>query len=581
MDTPEISANQRYLPLRIWFPLLAIALMVVARFIPTWLPEVPMVWMIGSFVPGLLAILVLLWWMTFSRATWAERALGILAISVCMVIVAFLVDHSMQGPPFVVFTLPVTVAAFGLALALMHRRRSYHRTVFAVLASFVAGGFFTLLTNEGATGDFGFDLKWRWKPSREELFLAQRETRLEQPEAELRQPTATSFENPPWPGFRGPDRDGRQRGVVFASDWRANPPQELWRISVGPAWSSFAVADGFVFTQEQRGDYEAIVCYDAESGQEVWAQEIESRFFDALGGLGPRATPTIADGSVYALGAEGRLVKLDGIDGSIAWQVDLKQITGREPPMWGYSASPLVIDNVVVVHAAGDHDQGIIAFDTVDGKIAWSVPANRDSYSSPQLTHFLDGEQIVLLSDGGAIFLEPASGRQLFKHEFKIPGYRALQPGVVDSQRMLIPGEYSGTQLIQLEKTDGPWQAEELWTSRFIKPDFNDMVVHQGFIYGFDGSIFTCVDLSDGSRRWKRGRYGKGQVILLDDSDLLLVISEQGELILLAASPENHQELAKIKALDGKTWNHPVVVGDRLYLRNANEAACYQLPRSQ
>jgi hypothetical protein len=190
---------------------------------------------------------------------------------------------------------------------------------------------------------------------------------------------------------------------------------------------------------------------------------------------------------------------------------------------------------------------------------------------------------LAFLSDQGAQLLEPATGAVALEYTWKHAGYRALQPQVLNGNKLLIPtGMGSGTRFVQLVEKEGALSGTEVWTSRNLKPDFNDLVVHDGYIYGFDNSIFTCIDLSDGSRKWKGGRYGKGQVLLLADSGLLLVLSEQGEVALLAASSDGYQELAKFAALDGKTWNHPVVVGDRLFIRNAREAACYRLPlRSQ
>lgn len=314
---------------------------------------------------------------------------------------------------------------------------------------------------------------------------------------------------------------------MFASDWQRSPPNELWRIKLGPAWSSFAVADNYLITQEQRGEREAIVCYAADTGHEAWVQEVKSRFFDALGGLGPRATPTIADGGVYALGAEGWLVKLNAVDGSVLWRADLREITQQPPPM----GLPLVVGNIVVVHAAGNDRKGIIAFDCQDGKMVWSVPADKSSYSSLHLTRYFDQQQIVFLGADGATFLDPSTGNTLLDHEFKISGYRAFQPVVVDSQRMLFTSETAGSRLIELSPTASGLDATVVWTSRNLKPDFNDLVVHEGMAFGFDGAILACIDLKDGSRRWRKGRYGKGQVLLLEDSRLLLVISEMGELV--------------------------------------------------
>lgn len=534
-----------------------------------------MVWMVASFVPGLLGLLILLWWLTISRARWTERLVGLVGVIAAITTAALLVDPTMLGPPIIVLTLPTTIAAFALTLIVMSRVLAFRRTLVAVFASFLVAGFSTLLTNDGAAGDFSFGFNWRWRPTPEEVFMASRHSN--DTADNIEQPAAESFATPQWPGFRGPNRDGVQRGMTLETDWEKYPPQERWRIKLGPAWSSFAVAGKFLVTQEQRGESEATVCYDAETGREVWAQEIESRFFDALGGLGPRATPMISGGNVYSMGAEGLLVKLNAVDGSVQWTADVGELTQLPPPMWGYSCSPLVVDDLVVIHAAGNDDLGIIAFETETGKVRWSVAADKDSYSSLHLTSYFDQQQLVFLGSRGAMFLDPASGSKLLDYEFKITGYRAVQPAVVGSQQLLFTSEYSGSRLIDLKLTDEGIDASEVWTSRNLKPDFNDFVVHEGHVYGFDGAIFVCIDLKDGSRCWRKGRYGKGQVLLLADSKALVVVSESGELILLEATPEEHRELGKLTALDGKTWNHPVVVGNRLYLRNANEAVCYEL----
>ena len=132
--------------------------------------------------------------------------------------------------------------------------------------------------------------------------------------------------------------------------------------------------------------------------------------------------------------------------------------------------------------------------------------------------------------------------------------------------------------MIQINADEPIWSAEELWTTLALKPDYNDFVVHQGYLYGFDSGIFTCIDIETGERQWKGGRYGKGQVLLLEDSGLLLITAEKGQLVLLEATPDARKERFKMDALDGRTWNHPVVVGDRLYIRNSSEAVCYRLP---
>lgn len=573
-ETPQPTPPASYRPLRIWIPVILILLMVVARYFMTWFPEMPMVWMVGSFVPPLLGLAIIGWWLTLSRASWLERGIGLLGIILIFASVTAVMDATMLGPPVIVLMLPTTMAAFAVGLIVQGHVLSAGRTWIALLLALVVASGSAMLKNDGATGNFSFGFSWRWAPTPEEEFLAQRTATTNV----VRRPTTESFQQPEWPGFRGPQRDGRQTGAVFSADWNSTPPRPVWRIKLGPAWSSFAVADSFLVTQEQRGDFEAIVCYDADNGQEVWARELKSRFFDALGGLGPRATPTIAEGRVYALGGAGVLACVDASEGNLLWQVNLGDLTQEPPPMWGYSCSPLVHNGLVIVHAAGAKDRGIIAFDAASGEVRWSIPADKQSYSSLQLTRFFDSEQVVFLGSDGATFLDPATGKTLHQHKHETAGYRAIQPAVIDAQRLMLTSEIGGARVIELTHSDDGLSSKEVWTTRNLKPDFNDFVVHQGFAYGFDGAVFACVDLKDGSRRWKQGRYGKGQVLLLADSNLLLIIAEEsGELVLLEANPEEHVERGSVQALTGKTWNHPVLVGRRLYLRNASEAVCYEL----
>ena len=571
-------------------PLLLLPLMLAMRFVPQLLPNGPSkIWMARAFGPFLVGLLVVLWWFLASRARWFERGLGVIGLAAAVGVEQMLCHHSMRGPLLIVMTLPMAIAGFAVGAILFGQSLSIQRTWWAIALAAVACVFSLFIRTEGAWGDFSFGFEWRWKPTSEQRAMAYRK------EAAMRTMKTTSTTStlrdagvppagqpgslPQWPAFRGPGRDGKQTGVIFRDDWQSTPPKEVWRIPVGPAWSSFVVAGERLFTQEQRGDNEAVVCYDASDGKQVWEFTRPSRFFESLGGLGPRATPTLSEGSLYALGAAGSLVRLDMIDGRKIWDVDLKQAAGRnEPPMWGFSSSPCVEQGLVIVHAGGAGDLGVLAFRTADGQLAWSAPAGERSYGSVQPITLLNQSYVCLLSNTGAHFWEAATGKRVLDYAFVHEGYRALQPQVIDGNKVLIPaGMGTGTRLVELSQTAQGLEGKELWTSKDMKPDFNDLLIQDGYLYGFDNAIFACVDLKDGARKWKGGRYEKGQALLLADSKLIVVVSERGGLVLLRATPEKLIELATLPAMSGKTWNHPVVVGDRLYVRNAEEAICYRL----
>ena len=382
-----------------------------------------------------------------------------------------------------------------------------------------------------------------------------------------------------WVEFRGRNRDGVIHSIKIATDWNTIPPRQLWRQRVGPAWSSVIVVGGRLYTQEQRGEQEAVVCYDAETGRELWAHTDVARFWESVSGAGPRATPTFADGRIYTLGGTGILNCLDAAIGERYWSHDIAADVGTRPPQWGFSSSPLVTDGLVIVFAGGDGDKNLLAYHADTGNLAWAVPAGTTGYGSPYLATLAGKRQCLLLSDLGLIAVDPATGAVLWKGGAAMPGAPRYGQLHAIGEAQLLVGSYEMTSVTLLDvKRDGEnWSVVPRWTSKNLRPEFPDFVLHDGHAYGFDVSIFCCIDLATGKRCWKEGRYGRGQVVLLADQSLLLVMSESGEAVLLSANPERHEELGRLKALDGKTWNHPVIAHGRLYARNAEEMACYEL----
>jgi outer membrane protein assembly factor BamB len=378
-----------------------------------------------------------------------------------------------------------------------------------------------------------------------------------------------------WPGFRGPERDSVVRGVRIETDWAKSPPTEVWRRKIGPAWSSFAVSGDQIYTQEQRGDDEIVASYRLTSGAPVWRHRDSTRFWESNAGAGPRATPTLSGGRVYTLGGTGIVNALDADRGAVIWSRNAASDAEVKVPYWGFAGSPLVVDDLVVVAVAGR----LIAYDRETGNRRWIGESKGMSYSSPHLVTVDGVAQVILLSDTGATSVALADGKKLWEHAWS--GFTSLQPVMIADGDLLISngGSMGGLGTRRLAVTHGPsgWNAAERWTSNGLKPYFNDLVVHKGHAYGFDGRILACIDLADGTRKWKGGRYGNGQLMLLPDQDLLLVLSEDGELALVSATSDGFKELARAPALEGKTWNHPVLVGDVLLVRNDQEMAAFKL----
>lgn len=536
---------------------------------------------LGTFVGGL-AIVV--WWVFFSRAPWFERLGAILLMAVALLGTSRLLHVSVakagMGMLFIFYAVPLLTIVFVGAVVASSRLPVRLRRVVLVAVILLASGGWTLIRVDGIRAEGGLDFAWRWSPTAEERLLARSNDEpkmLASVTAMTSTPSASGAAGASanWPGFRGPNRDGVVSGVRIETNWSVSPPVELWRHPVGPAWSSFAVCGNLFYTQEQRGDDEIVACYKLATGEPVWMHRDATRFWEANAGPGPRATPALSNGHVYTFGATGILNVLDASSGAVIWSRNVATDSDVKVPYWGFASSPLVIGDKVIVAASGR----LVAYDLATGKLLWLGPAHRGSYSSPHLLTIDGIAQVLLQDETGTRSVAPVSGAVLWEHEW--PGVGMVQPALTaDGEILITTSDMSGgagMRRIAVAHGSGQWTTQERWTSRGLKPYFNDFVVHNGHAFGFDGSILACIDLKYGQRSWKGGRYGNGQLILLADQDLLLVLSEDGELALVGANPDQFTEHAWFPAIEGKTWNHPVLVGDVLLVRNAKEMAAFRL----
>jgi outer membrane protein assembly factor BamB len=324
-----------------------------------------------------------------------------------------------------------------------------------------------------------------------------------------------------------------------------------------------------------------VVCFDANTGKEIWAHADETRHKDGESGDGPRATPTFEGGRIYSLGATGKLNCLDAATGKLIWAHDIVADSKAEEPMWGFSASPLVAQGIVTVLAGGPEGKGVLAYQAVTGQPAWSAGNLTGSYSSLHPAKVAGVDQIIAVASEGMAAFDPASGKQLWDYEWKLGKdfNRVTQPVIVGDADVLIgTGFGNGTRRVHVSRESSGLVAQQVWESRAIAPYYNDMVVHKGHAYGFHANLLVCVDLEAGKGVWKERGYGNGQVLLLADQGLLLVLSEKGEVALVEANPAARKELGRFPAINGKTWNHPVVAGRKLFVRNGEEVACFELP---
>jgi outer membrane protein assembly factor BamB len=394
-------------------------------------------------------------------------------------------------------------------------------------------------------------------------------------------PARAAVRHASYPQFLGPDRNGVVRGIRLAPDWAAQPPRLVWRHPVGAAWSGFAVADGLAVTQEQRGSDEAVVAYDLHTGDVRWLHTDSERYATVVAGEGPRATPTISGGRVYTLGATGLLNALDLQTGRRIWQRHVVRENPGPDPDWGRSSSPLVLNGRVVVSVGGEGGRSLVAYDAGTGAPVWRGGDDAVGFSSPMVVTLAGRRQIVIFNRGSVAGHDPDTGARLWQHPWPAHQPTVTQPLPLGGDRLLVSSGYGiGSKLLRLtaDAEDG-LRAELLWESPRLKAKFTNLVAHEGFVYGLDDGVLVCLDPATGERRWRSGRYGHGQVILADD--LLLVQTEEGEVVLVRPDPARHVELGRFTALEGKTWNPPALAGPLLLVRNDREAATYELPRAR
>ncbi len=520
--TTDVPAVRKTGWLRFRFPYLVLLLAAVVIAVAWWLPFEEMERMKRVFITELAimvsALTVLLWFVGFSGASWPVRLLGLALVPI----------------------------------AYLGSVREFH-----------------------FDGDMVPVVQWRWQATTDDVLDAHRKNQGTADAPALPPAEATDF-----PEYRGRKRDGIVIGPTLSRDWQTKPPAGLWpKQPIGGGFAAFAVAGPLLVTIEQRRDKEAVVAYDAVTGKQRWQHEYDANFKEALGGPGPRATPTIADGMVYSLGATGNLVCLDAATGERRWAVNILEDNDNIP--WGMSGSPLVYDKVVVVNSGcqreGVTGRGLVAYDRATGQQVWQAGDGKAGYSSPMLATLGGGRQVLILDGEALAGHDAADGRELWR--FPWPTHQNInvaQPLVIDGDRVYISSGYGhGGALLRIENAQGQWTATPVWQNLKLRCKFTSPVLYRGHIYGIDEGLLTCLDVETGKQKWRDGRYGHGQLLLT--GDLLVILAEDGKLALVEATPEGHRELAKMPALEGKTWNLPALSRGIVYLRNDHEMACFDL----
>lgn len=379
-----------------------------------------------------------------------------------------------------------------------------------------------------------------------------------------------------WTNFRGPNRDGRYDEMEVLTKWPAQGLSLIWKEPVGIGYASFTIADGRAYTIEQRRRQEVVAAYDINSGRELWIQGWNAEYSDSTGD-GPRTTPTWDAGRLYALGATGELRCLDAKTGAVVWGKNILSDNQAENLSWAMAASPLIVDDKVIVLPGGPSGKSVVAYNKMTGAPVWKAQNDRQAYVSPMLVTLAGRRQILVVSASRVFGLVPEDGSLLWSQSWDTDmGINVSQPIMVDKNRFFISSGYGkGAALVEVTGSGKSLEARTIWENINMKNKFNSSVLHEGYVYGLDEGILTCLDVTTGARKWKGGRYGYGQVILA--SGHLIVMSDTGELALVKATPAEYSEVARFPALEGKTWNYPAIAGGRLFVRNATQMAAYNI----
>src|ERR1041385_5428408 len=379
-----------------------------------------------------------------------------------------------------------------------------------------------------------------------------------------------------WTNFRGPKRDGRYDEATVSTHWPANGLPVVWKQPVGIGHSSFVVADGKAYTLEQRRSQEVVAAYDMNNGRELWTQKWNAEYNDETGD-GPRSTPTWDAGRLYALGATGELRCLDASNGAVIWGKNILSDNQARNLPWAMAASPLIVDDKVIVFPGGTSGKSVVAYNKNTGAPVWRVLNDTQAYVSPMLVELAGRRQIVVVSASRVVGLTPENGTLLWEYPWDTAnGINVSQPIMVDRNRFFISSGYGkGAALVEVKGSGNIYTASTVWENNNMKNKFNSSVLHNGYVYGLDEGILVCLDVNTGERKWKDGRYGYGQVVLAGNH--LIVTSDQGDVALVNASPDKYTEVARFTALSGQTWNYPAIASGKLLVRNSNEMAAFDI----
>lgn len=391
-------------------------------------------------------------------------------------------------------------------------------------------------------------------------------------------PFLLSAQDNEWNQFRGPERAGSSLEKLSVKEWSDQTLKSVWKVPVGSGFSEVVVKGNLIYTMisetiDSTTGSEYIASFDEATGKERWRVKVDSLYFDPDGwGNGTRATPVLNDGKLYCFSGFGKLSAHDAKDGKLIWQKDFAELYGSTEPRWGFSSAPLIVNDLLIMEAGGIENRAFIAFDKETGDIVWNYGKGNASFNSPLFTN-IDGQDQVIFANGRTLYSFKPNGDTLWT--FAMPFSSIItMPLKVDENKIFLSGiRNPGFVLVEITNN----QAKEFIRGNSMKTDFNTSVYHDGYIYGFHVAALRCISAETGEVKWTKRGYGKGSLILVDGH--LMVLSDQGKLIVADASPESFKEKASLQAMEGKSWTAPSFVNGSIYLRNLSEMTCIEIQK--
>jgi outer membrane protein assembly factor BamB len=380
-----------------------------------------------------------------------------------------------------------------------------------------------------------------------------------------------------WPQWRGPQRDGRSQETGLLKSWPSGGPALAWRTTgAGEGYSSFAVSGGRVYTLGARGDTEYVLAFDANTGKRVW-ETAHGRRFSNDRGDGPRGTPTIEAGRVYAFGASGDLSVLDAASGKILWTVNVLQKLGGRNITWGLSESPLVLSDRVLVNAGGS-GASIVALNKKDGSLIWKSQSDEAGYSSAVLSEIGGVRQAIFFTGQRVVGVDVNDGRLLWSYDKVANGTANIATPIVRNNRVFVSSDYgTGAALLELTPDGRGINTREVYFTRDMRNHHASSILVGDHLYGFSSAILTAMAFDTGQVAWRDRSVGKGSMVFADDR--LYLFSEQGVAGLAEANPAGYREHGRFQLKTGNlpTWSHPVVSNGKLFLRDQDTIYAYDV----